>query len=572
LPNPEVRFLTSRNPFLARVVLGALAVLTIASLSFAAVQTRNLSDARADAERLERQVASADRRIAELQEQVAESDPFGGALEGLTDALGDAGGSGDLFGGSSLDLLGNTDLLECLGATDLFGGNLDDLLSGKGAGDLEDLLSGKGAGDLEDLLSGKGAGDLEDLLSGKGAGDLEDLLSGKGGAGPETTSKAAVKAISARVQKMRKLRFVEPVEPQILPPAAANRRLIELFTQDYTRRDAQIEGRILETLGAIPPDTDLLAMRKEALSAGVAGFYDPETGELVVKSSRGGLGPLEEVTLAHELEHALADQVLGLEEVLDEDPSPPQEDAALAGLAVVEGDASLLMQRYSLVALDMGEQLALAGDPSVLEAQEVLEQSPPYIQAELLFPYLDGLEFVCDLYLSGGWRAVDRAYAQPPTTSAQILFPELYGQRRQPERPDNPGSLPAPWDREHAGSFGAAPLLWNLQAPGGEESAGVADAEAVTRSWNGGKLHLWIDGEESAVGIALTDRDETPDLCEAVTAWLDAANAGAHEAEPRPGEALALDGERAVVVTCPGRAVRAGIAPDLDLARALVGG
>jgi hypothetical protein len=501
----------------APIAIGVLAAATVASLAFAIVQRSDASDARRYAERLEGRLESARQRTDELEEQLEESGPDDASGE-PDDAPGD-GGSGDLFGDTFQGLLGDSEVLECIG------------------------------GDV----TGEG---------------LEDLPSDEAGSPTES-----IKGLARSVERMRELRFSEPVEPELLPPAVANRHLIELFTQDYSRRDAEIEGRILESLGAIPAGTNLFKMRKDALSAGVAGFYDPVSGELVVKSPEGEFGAIEEVTLAHELEHALADQALGLQRILDEDPSPPHLDSALAGLAVVEGDATLLMQRYSLAALDFGDQLALAGDPSVVRAQRVLEESPPYIQAELLFPYRDGLEFVCNRYLRGGWEAVDRAYSRPPTTTAQVMSPELYRKRLRPAPPNNPGSLPDPWKREHAGSFGAAPLLWHLQAPGGNESAAVSGAEQVAESWGGGKLHLWVRREESAVGIALSERSKSGNLCEAVTDWLAATDPGATTANVGTGETLAVDGDdRDVVVTCPGDEVRAGIAPEFRLARRLVGG
>jgi hypothetical protein len=44
----------------------------------------------------------------------------------------------------------------------------------------------------------------------------------------------------------------------------------------------------------------------------------------------------------------------------------------------------------------------------------------------LVFPYMRGQEFCSALYGEGGYEAVSKAYAQPPSSTAQILHPEKY--------------------------------------------------------------------------------------------------------------------------------------------------
>jgi hypothetical protein len=311
----------------------------------------------------------------------------------------------------------------------------------------------------------------------------------------------------------------------------------------------------------------MVELRQEALEGQVAGFYVPETKELVVRSS-GDVGAVEQVTLAHELEHALADQELDLP--LSEDPDPSRADQDLASLALVEGDATLTMQQYALRYLGLDEQLSLASDPTVLQAQQQLEQLPHYLQQELTFPYVQGLEFVCDLYSRGGWEAVDQAYAKPPTSTDQILFPERYRAGEKAADPPDPGSLEEPWDHELSSSFGAAELKWLFAAPGGDTSAALPDPEAAAAAWGGGELDLWTNGDQSAVGVALVQRSGESGLCEAVTGWYEAAFPDASEGSTEGDEALVSDGaQQDAVVSCSGDDVRVGIAPNVDGARSL---
>ena len=473
------------------------------------------------------------RRVEDLEETQARQR---GALDALKEDV-DEGGSGDPLE----DLLGKS-------AEDLFGGESP---FGEGA---EDLFGGDGANMLSCIGGGALGGNPEDLF---GGGDEEQA----------TTPGEQVDQISDQVEELRELHYKSEVEADFLGDRALESRISHLFLEDYTPEFADNEGRILGLLGAVPPDSDMTKLRREALEGQVAGFYVPETKELVVRSS-GSVGAVEKITLAHELEHALADQLLDLP--LPENPDPSRADEDLASLAVVEGDATLTMQQYAVQHLGLEEQLSLASDPGVVEAQQKLQELPHYLQQELSFPYVDGLEFVCDLYSQGGWDAVNDAYSKPPASSDQILFAERYRAGEEPANARDPGALEEPWQEEQSSSFGAAQLLWLFQAPGGDTSSALADPEGEAAAWGGGELTLWTRDGDSAVGIALVQHPGESGLCEAVAEWYEAAFPDATSAPSESDEVLVSEGaDQDAVVSCSGRDVRVGIAPDLDDARDL---
>jgi hypothetical protein len=55
-----------------------------------------------------------------------------------------------------------------------------------------------------------------------------------------------------------------------------------------------------------------------------------------------------------------------------------------------------------------------------------LETAPRYLREMLVFPYLRGQEFCSALFGSGGYDAINKAYAHPPSSTSQILHPEKY--------------------------------------------------------------------------------------------------------------------------------------------------
>jgi hypothetical protein len=529
-------------------VLLAIALAATATIAFR--QRDDLRAARERADRLQGILAKTLERLDELERQ--ESAP---GSEGLFEDLGE-GDLGDF--GAPTDMFGDLDigaLSECLGAGDLLGGGGDPF--GEGGQDLDQLL--------DDLEKGRTSDDaskaFEDLLGG--------FAAGAGGA-EEGNARSQIRTITEQVEDIRKLEFRSKVKVRFLPPKAVAARAARLMLADYPVDVADSEGRVLVALGAIPPDTDLRQAAKELLESQVAGFYVPATRQLVVPSRdpRRPLSANEKITLAHELEHAVADQQFGLP--VPERPDPSEADETLAALSVAEGDATLVMQRYALRAIPIFEQLSMMSDPTLAKAQDALAETPHFLTRQLLFPYTAGLEFDCGLYTRGGWRAVNRAYEDPPTTTAQVMFPERYvaGEAAVDVRdPSSPGSE---WTKDMESTFGAAHLLWLFEAPGGDEEAALDDPEGAARAWAGGEVHLFTRGRSSAVALVLAQHSGEGGLCDAVAGWYDSAFED-EEVRSQGSEELARDGaSQDAVVSCSGREVRLGIGPDLATARAVI--
>jgi hypothetical protein len=529
--------------------LAAVATLAVVALLVTAaglvVQTRRVAEAEERADELAREVDDLRAQVRALEDRRTEADaddPLRGLLDGLLG--GETGGLEDLLGG----LLGG----DAGGLEDLLGGFLGD-----GSGDDGGLLDG--------LLSGTDGVAGAACLTPEGG--LGGLLGGLFGGGPSLPDDPddLVDVIATHVADLRELEWQEQVSVDFLDSAQLRQRLDELLSEDEDPVADDAERRLLEAFGAVPPGTDLTRLRRDLLDEQVAGFYSPETRELVVRvPDDGTIRPIDRITIAHELQHALADQTLGLPDLGGFEGDG---DAALAALAVIEGDATLLMNLWAVEHVSIGEQLGAVFGGDLAAAQESLAAVPPYLQRELLYPYTDGLDLICDDYLAGGWAAVDARYADLPTTTAEVL----YGDDANPPGEVASLSAPAGYEQVLTTTFGAAPLSWLLEAPGGDEARALDRPAERAAVWAGGEARVWVDGDDSAVGLALVDGGGGPSLCATVESWYAAAFPEARR-EQAEGATVFRGPAATALIRCDGDDVVLASAPDLRTATQVAAG
>jgi hypothetical protein len=401
---------------------------------------------------------------------------------------------------------------------------------------------------------------------------VEDLQGLDETSGPDTSSgatPASVGEIALNVERVRGLKFERLPEPTYLPLDELAERAAG-YAEDYPDAEAAVDSALLSSLGAVPEGSDLKALTATALSEQVAGFYDTDTNEIVVPGDpETGLDSFDELTLAHELEHALADQVLGLP-IKDDFPSQGAEDSVLAATALVEGDATLTMSLYSIES-SFAVPSAIFGSELIGDAG--LTRLPHYMQRGMTFPYAEGLTFVCRLYAAGGWDAVNDAYSEPPSTTAQVLFPGRYTAKEKAIDPVDSRSPGRFWKRSDVQAFGAADLLFLFEAPGDARRKALDDPLDRTAAWAGGEVQLWSwrDGLDTATAILLVQREGEQGLCDSIREWYTSAFPHDPRAPLQPGERMATSvTTKSASLRCSGNQVRLGIGLDLSTARRLV--
>jgi len=323
-------------------------------------------------------------------------------------------------------------------------------------------------------------------------------------------------AIREQVEAIRKLEPTSDVGPVTIDEIQLRKNLEAEIDAELTPEILSVSNDLLTTLGLIPDGTSLRDLSLDLLAGQVAGYYDPEQDELFVVSRTGQtVGPVERLTYAHEFTHQLQDQNFDLDKF--DTSSIDQSDLALAQTALIEGDAtyvqSLWLFQANFSADEIGEILAAAQDP---EAVGALEEAPLYLRDTSLFPYDGGAVFVQALTAQTG--GTDAAFADPPTSTEQVIHPEKYFTREEPvevridkglaERVGNG------WTEAGRDTLGELILRVWLEEHGiGQPRTGIFDppspaAQDAVAGWGGDRLVL-LRRADGSVAVALSTTWDT---------------------------------------------------------------
>jgi hypothetical protein len=339
----------------------------------------------------------------------------------------------------------------------------------------------------------------------RGLGAALALLLGAAAASGQAVVPPGLRAEAARL--LRELAAIRggpvpgPPPPIVIRSREERRRYVAgEFARKYSPARLEAERRALVAWGLVPADFDLGGFLADLLAEQAAAYYDPVAKRMILAN---WLTPeLRTDALAHELVHVLQDRAVDLDRFLA--AAPGRSDAGLARQALVEGEAVAL--QYDLALRRRGQELAALPDVQDLQRAiatsatgPVLARAPRFVRAMLTFPYAAGAGFVHALLRRRPWSAMADVYRDPPRSSAQILQPDRYLDRREDPLavalPDLAALLPAGSVRvteDELGQFGLGEVLARF--------GGDAD---LARAWRGDRYAVW-DTADGLVLLALT--------------------------------------------------------------------
>jgi hypothetical protein len=323
---------------------------------------------------------------------------------------------------------------------------------------------------------------------------------------------AVVAEIEAFVAAERGLPFEREVSVELADDTEFERRLLEDFDEDAA--DLAVAGRVLQAVGLVEPGTDVVAAYRTLLGAGVVGFYDPATDELVVRGT--STSPYVRSVIAHELTHALDDQHFELDRPAVDEAA---DESAFGFTGLVEGNAVRVEQAYRDTFTEEEAEDALAEELQIGAGFDP-SSVPLALIATITAPYLHGPGLVQSLLDEGGQPRLDATFAAPPTTSEAVLDPPTFlaGQTALPV-PAPPADGPE-IDRNVLGSLGLLQVLGDLTFLLG----GLGSLPDSVAGWGGDQYVAWEDGSRACIRANLVGdtAEDTGEIAAALQAWAEA--------------------------------------------------
>ena len=299
-----------------------------------------------------------------------------------------------------------------------------------------------------------------------------------------------VERVAHRLERVRELDFRRLPAVRTISGEQAREEGLAVLDEEYPPDRRAADEQVLTMLGLLPEGSDLRELAGTIFGEEVAGFYDDEKKQMTLVAGSGE-GTEGEITLAHELTHALEDQHfdLGLQGGLD--------DHRTARSALIEGTATVAMVDY-LVRFLTGGAVGRRQAIAQLQAADLLQSDsglPPYLQRSLLFPYTAGARFVDAI---GTWGPANRALrGTGPVSTEQVLHPEKYRAGEKPLPVEAPEARRPGWKKASAGTIGEFDTAELIRSSDSPDRAARAAA-----GWGGGSYALWRKDDSSLLTLA----------------------------------------------------------------------
>ena len=345
-----------------------------------------------------------------------------------------------------------------------------------------------------------------------------------------------VRELTARVEELRGRRFASPPLLVTGPPLPAD-----------PPPPPEYERAFLELFNLIPPEADLEAFHRSPYSGRAAEMpvYQPELGRVMIPLAETDASPAvpddsevpetageaeappeepgdapggeespeetEDAPLDEYQQWALVGALTRLlarqhyPETVAPAPAPPREgdpDRRVALEALLVGEATLVQTLYA-DGLPEERRAALA-EQAAADAQPEFHQGPPFLVEQARFAVAAGSALALHLYRQEGAVGLDRALANPPVSTEQVLHPELYNRLEPPVPPEPFTVVLEGYETVEEGTWGERG--WRSLLGGRGRYAQAADA---ARGWGGDRFVLLWNAELERMVWAVRYRGDT---------------------------------------------------------------
>lgn len=224
-----------------------------------------------------------------------------------------------------------------------------------------------------------------------------------------------------KVEQATGLKFKTTPVLETRSKAEVREFLLKQLTSDRAKTLLAGQEGVYKRLGLIPDSVDVGELLRALLKEQIVGYYDPATKVLyVVDDVRSDL---VEVTITHELVHALQDQYVNIDSIQNRTDDA---DRQVTAQAILEGQAVYAQLRASLGETGMrlgGWDRARLAMRDAQDGMPIFASAPMILRESLLFPYTGGADFV---YRFVNRRPGEDVLQDMPVSTRQLLSDAAY--------------------------------------------------------------------------------------------------------------------------------------------------
>lgn len=256
------------------------------------------------------------------------------------------------------------------------------------------------------------------------------------------------------------VKFKTPPKLEVRTRDQVREFLLQRMQEPVVKQQMANQEAVYKLMGMVPDTMHLSDFLVKVLTEQIIGYYDPKTKVLYVV--QGAPEDYAGITIMHELVHALQDQYVNLDSL---ESITNDDDRAAAAQAVIEGQATY--EQLYIMAGGGGNIAAQfpGGWDSMrqsirenMKTQPVFSSAPVAIQETLLFPYINGSDFVRRFKAHYGKTFVLDSL---PVSTEQLMHDSAYFVKKKdvPSTITLP-SIPGTVEQSDFGEFGARLALY----------------------------------------------------------------------------------------------------------------
>ncbi len=326
--------------------------------------------------------------------------------------------------------------------------------------------------------------------------------------------------IEKKMEAIRGLHLKEVLDYNPISKKKLLKLILKKFREEYPNNAFANMENAYKTIGLLDESTDFKKAVLDIYKEQVAAFYDYHAKKIYTVKNVTFTPNIKNVFLSHEMTHAIQDQHYDLIKMGINDKF--NDDRLNALTSLLEGDATYCMSEYYNKNAGIGIFLDVVADLLSAFIPQKFDNAPPLLKRTLLFPYIDGLAFVSEIYKGNTNLNLHQVFTDPPKTTEQIIHPEKYFiNRDEPDYPTIPDITSILEENRYSviyqNTLGELSLQILL-----ESKLSKPDTIKATSGWDGDKYLVFehTDDKQTRGFIMISRWDTENDASEFYQAYL----------------------------------------------------